>query len=82
MPKSADFAARAFARAAPHMPGVETWGPAPAPLTILRARHRRRFLVKAGKRVHVQAVLRQWLARVKVANQVRVQVDIDPYSFL
>lgn len=64
------------------MPGVETWGPAPAPLTILRARHRRRFLVKAGKRVHVQAVLRQWLARVKVANQVRVQVDIDPYSFL
>ncbi len=80
--EAADFAARAFARAAPHMPGVETWGPAPAPLTILRARHRRRFLVKAGKRVHLQAVLREWLTRVKVANQVRVQVDIDPYSFL
>ena len=80
--ESADFAARAFARAAPQMPGVETFGPAPAPLAILRARHRRRFLVKTERRVHLQAVLRQWLGRVKVAAQVRVQVDIDPYSFL
>jgi primosomal protein N' (replication factor Y) len=79
---SADFAARAFARTAPQMPGVETLGPAPAPLAVLRARHRRRFLVKATRAVHLQAVLRQWLGRVKVSPQVRVQVDIDPYSFL
>jgi primosomal protein N' (replication factor Y) len=79
---SADFTARAFARAAPHMPGVETWGPAPAPLAILRARHRRRFLVKAKRGVNLQAVLRQWLGKVKVPTRVRVQVDIDPYSFL
>jgi len=80
--ESADFTARAFARAAPQMPGVETFGPAPAPLSILRARHRRRFLVKARRGVHLQAVLREWLGRVRVAAQVRVQVDIDPYSFL
>ena len=79
---SADFAARAFARAAPQMPGVETLGPAPAPLAVLRGRHRRRFLVKARRDVNLQAVLRQWLGRVKVASAVRVQVDIDPYSFL
>jgi primosomal protein N' (replication factor Y) len=80
--ESAEFTARAFARAAPQMPGVETLGPAPAPLAVLRGRHRRRFLVKARRDVHLQAVLRQWLARVKVAGTVRVQVDIDPYSFL
>jgi len=80
--EAVDFAARAFARAAPHLPGVTTFGPAPAPLSVLRARHRRRFLVKAERRVHLQAVLRDWLAHVKVAAQVRVQVDIDPYSFL
>ncbi len=80
--ESADFTARAFARAAPQMPGVETLGPAPAPLAVLRGRHRRRFLVKARRGVNLQAVLRQWLARVKVATSVRVQVDIDPYSFL
>jgi primosomal protein N' (replication factor Y) (superfamily II helicase) len=64
------------------MPWVETLGPAPAPLAVLRARHRRRFLVKAERRVQLQAVLRQWVQRVKVAAQVRVQVDIDPYNFL
>ena len=80
--ESADFAARAFARAAPQMPGVEMLGPAPAPLAMLRGRHRRRFLVKAQRDVHLQAVLRQWLAKVKVPASVRVQVDIDPYSFL
>jgi primosomal protein N' (replication factor Y) (superfamily II helicase) len=79
---SVDFTARAFARAAPQMPGVETWGPAPAPLAILRGRHRRRFLVKAKRGINLQAVLRQWLGRVKVPGAVRVQVDIDPYSFL
>jgi primosomal protein N' (replication factor Y) (superfamily II helicase) len=80
--ESADFTGRALARAAPHLPGVETLGPAPAPLRILRGRHRRRFLVKARRDVNLQAVVRQWLARVKVPGNVRLQVDIDPYSFL
>src|SRR5579883_111623 len=80
--ESADLAARAFARAVPHMPGVEVLGPAPAPLAVLRGRHRRRFLVKTKRNVNIQAVLREWLARVKVPSSVRVQVDIDPYSFL
>jgi primosomal protein N' (replication factor Y) (superfamily II helicase) len=80
--ESVDFAARAFARAAPHMPGVECLGPAPAPLAILRGRHRRRFLVKARRGVNLQAVLREWLARVKLPSNVRLQVDVDPYSFM
>jgi primosomal protein N' (replication factor Y) len=80
--ESADFTGRALARAAPHLPGVETLGPAPAPLRVLRGRHRRRFLVKARRDVNLQAVVRQWLARVKVPSNVRLQVDIDPYSFL
>jgi primosomal protein N' (replication factor Y) len=80
--EAADFAARALARAAPHLPGVEVLGPAPAPLAILRGRHRRRLLVKAGREVNLQAILRDWLARVKLVGSVRLQVDIDPYSFL
>ena len=80
--EAAEFAARALARAAPQLPGMTVLGPAPAPLAILRARHRRRFLVKAERGVSLQAALRDWLGRVKVAGSVRVQVDIDPYSFL
>ncbi|HEY7992064.1 MAG TPA: primosomal protein N' [Stellaceae bacterium] len=78
----AESAARAYARSTPHLPGVEVFGPAPAPLQILRGRHRKRFLVKARRNVRIQQVMRDWLARVKVTSTVRVQVDIDPYSFL
>jgi primosomal protein N' (replication factor Y) len=57
-------------------------GPAPAPLAILRGRHRRRFLVKSGREVNVQAVLTEWLSQVRLAGNARIQVDIDPYNFL
>src|SRR5579872_382856 len=80
--ENADFAARALARAAPHLPGVTVLGPAPAPLAVLRGRHRRRLLLQAERGVNVQAVLREWLTKVKFAGSVRLQVDIDPYSFL
>ena len=80
--ESADVAARALARAAPHLPGVTILGPAPAPLAVLRGRHRRRLLLQAERGVNVQAVLREWLAKVRMAGSVRLQVDVDPYSFL
>ncbi len=74
------FATR-LSRVAPHGGGVEVLGPAPAPMALLRGKHRRRFLVKAPRGVNLQVLLRQWLGRVEVPNGVRVQVDIDPYSF-
>ncbi|MBV9554062.1 MAG: primosomal protein N' [Alphaproteobacteria bacterium] len=79
---AADFAARALARAAPQLPGVTVLGPAPAPLAVLRGRHRRRLLVQAERAVNLQAVLREWLAKVRLAGATRLQVDVDPYSFL
>jgi primosomal protein N' (replication factor Y) (superfamily II helicase) len=80
--ESCDFAAGALSRAAPQLPGVTVLGPAPAPLAVLRGRHRRRFLVKAGREVRLQAVLHDWLSRVRTAGSAKIQVDIDPYSFL
>ena len=80
--ETCDFTARALSRAAPQLPGIAVLGPAPAPLAVLRGRHRRRFLVKAGREVRLQAVLRDWLSRVRTAGSARIQVDIDPYSFL
>src|SRR5947208_1863438 len=60
--ESCDFTARALSRAAPQLPGLTVLGPAPAPLAVLRGRHRRRFLVKAGREVRLQAVLGDWLS--------------------
>lgn len=74
--------ARALARCAPTIEGVRVLGPAPAPLSVLRGRHRWRLLMKAERGISVQDLLRQWLPRVRVPNAVRVQVDVDPHSFL
>jgi primosomal protein N' (replication factor Y) len=81
-PAAVDRAARDLARAAPKAPGVDILGPAPAPFALLRGRHRRRFLLKAGRDVTVQPIVRDWLAALPARGKVRVQVDIDPYSFL
>ena len=77
-----DEAARALARSAPRVEGVTILGPAPAPLAVLRGRHRRRFLVKAPRGFRLQALLRPWIGQAKLPSAVRLQVDIDPYSFL
>ncbi len=79
---AADRAARVIARHAPHVEGIEILGPAPAPLAMLRGRHRRRFLVKAQRDMPLQGALRAWLHALNLPASVRVQVDVDPYSFL
>ena len=76
-----EAAARAIAAAAPHLDGVRVLGPAPAPLALLRGRHRRRLLLKTRREVDIQAVLLQWLAPVSLPGSVRLQIDVDPYSF-
>ena len=77
-----DEACALLARAAPRLAGVEVLGPAPAPLAILRRRHRRRFLVKARRGLSVQNLLGDWIGAVTLPRAVRLQVDVDPYSFL
>ena len=77
-----DALARDLGRAAPHGAGVEVLGPAPAPLSVLRGRHRRRLLLKTRRDVAVQPILREWLAKVVVPRGARVEVDVDPVSFL
>jgi len=75
-------AVKSLNRTAPRDDKVQTLGPAEAPIKLLRGRHRRRFLLKAGKNVNVQARIRRWMAAAQVPRKIRVHVDIDPYSFL
>jgi primosomal protein N' (replication factor Y) len=81
-PAAAADGARRLARTAPHDDAVRVLGPAPAPLSLLRGRHRHRLLLMASKEVAVQGLVRAWLGRADLPRPVRVQVDIDPYSFL
>ena len=71
-----------LAQAIPNAERLEVYGPANAPLALVRGRRRKRLLVRADRDVNLQAFLRAWLQRVKVPGSVRLTVDVDPYSFL
>ena len=73
---------RAMAAAAPNAEGVEVYGPADAPQSLVRGRRRKRFLVRADRTVDLQGFLAAWRARFKPPASVRVTIDVDPYSFL
>lgn len=75
--------ARAMRQCAPHQDGISILGPAEAPIAIVRERHRFRLLVHGQLGVNLQAWLRQWLSACpKERGSLRVQVDVDPQSFL
>ncbi len=74
--------AKAMGEKAPIVEGLDLWGPAPAPLSVIRGMHRRRFLIRANRGVDVSAFLAAWASRVKLHSAVRVQIDVDPYSFM
>jgi primosomal protein N' (replication factor Y) len=78
----ADLTAQWLGNHAPQGEGLVVLGPAPAPLAILRGRHRRRLLLKARRDIAVQPILRAWLADLPRAGDVTVSVDVDPVSFL
>ena len=78
----ADLVARRISHSAPKVEGMAVFGPAPAPLAMLRGRHRQRLLVHARRTLDVQDVIRDWLADIDWSAKVRVSVDVDPYSFL
>jgi primosomal protein N' (replication factor Y) len=70
-------------RTAPQNPDVDVLGPAEAPLAVIRGRHRFRLLVQAPRTVDMQGWFRAWLAAAPPPRGgVRVQIDIDPQSFL
>jgi primosomal protein N' (replication factor Y) (superfamily II helicase) len=79
----AALVARELAHAAPSASRIEVLGPAEAPLAVIRGRHRWRLLVKAPRELDIQGYLRLWLGNLrKLPSDVRLTVDIDPYSFL
>jgi len=75
--------ARALRRAAPDSSDIHVLGPAEAPLALVAGRHRFRLLIHGGRRADIQTFLRAMLASgPRLRGSVRIQVDVDPQSFL
>ncbi len=79
---AAEETARMIGRSAPDSAEMHVYGPAPAPLAMLRGRHRFRLLVHAKRGFAVQDAIRDWLGALSWSARVRVAVDVDPYSFV
>lgn len=75
------LAAIELGKTAPHGPGLQTLGPAEAPLYRLRGKFRRRLLVRADKSLDIQKTIAAWVGGLKLPSTIRVQIDIDPQSF-
>ena len=65
----AEGVARRIGAAAPRVEGMAVFGPAPAPLAMLRGRHRQRLLVHAARMLDVQDVIRDWLGGARLERQ-------------
>lgn len=74
--------ARHLLSAAPQSDGLRLFGPADAPVSMVRGRHRIRLLAQSGKDFDLSGYVRFWLENAnKPTGNLRVQVDIDPVSF-
>jgi primosomal protein N' (replication factor Y) len=79
----AESFARSLATHAPKDDQVRVLGPAEAPIAVVRGRHRFRLLVKSPRVLDLSAYLRDWLAKApRPRGNVRLEVDVDPTSFL
>ncbi|WP_455476238.1 primosomal protein N' [Bartonella sp. B17] len=81
--QAAEHYARALRQAAPREKNVSLMGPAEAQLALVRGRYRFRLLLQGKRSFNMQDFIRAILASApKIPSSVRVQIDIDPQSFL
>jgi primosomal protein N' (replication factor Y) len=79
----AESYARWLAAHAPLSGDVRLLGPAEAPLSMIRGRHRWRLLVSSPRNFDLSHYVREWLASAPPARgSLHVQADVDPQSFL
>ncbi|MBN9005774.1 MAG: primosomal protein N' [Rhizobiales bacterium] len=80
---TAEGFARHLAKVAPIDESIQVLGPAEAPLAVIKGRYRFRLLVKSARGVDLSGYLRDWLAAgPKTKGNLKLEVDVDPQSFL
>jgi primosomal protein N' (replication factor Y) len=80
---TAESFARRLVATAPRDERILVLGPAEAPLAVIKGRYRFRLLVKSARNVDLSDYLRHWLAAsAKPTGNLKLEVDVDPQSFL
>jgi primosomal protein N' (replication factor Y) len=80
---TAEGYARKLVAIAPRDERVQLLGPAEAPLAVIKGRYRFRLLLKSARGFDLSDYLRHWLAASpKPKGNLKLEVDVDPQSFL
>jgi primosomal protein N' (replication factor Y) (superfamily II helicase) len=80
---TAEGYARNLVAIAPLDERVQLLGPAEAPLAVIKGRYRFRLLLKSARGFDLSDYLRHWLAASpKPKGNLKLEVDVDPQSFL
>ncbi len=74
--------ARDIVKSAPTNDNIRILGPVPAPMYLLRGRYRQRILIKAPLNINIQSFLRKIISIQKPYSDIKIKVDVDPYSFV
>ena len=81
--REAENHAKALRLACPKTEDVRVLGPAEAPIHLVRSRYRFRLLIHAQRSFNLQDWMRGWFAGApKPRGSIRVQIDVDPQSFV
>jgi primosomal protein N' (replication factor Y) len=74
--------ARELSRHADFGNKFEIMGPIPAPLYQVQGKFRYHTLIKADRKLNIQKMIKHWISKIKIPNNVNIKVDIDPYNFI
>ncbi|MBR1734448.1 MAG: primosomal protein N' [Alphaproteobacteria bacterium] len=77
-----ELTAKKLAASFPINGGIELFGPTPAPLFLLRGRTRWRILLKSSKKIAMSKFIKNWISSQKLPKNIKIQIDIDPITFL
>jgi primosomal protein N' (replication factor Y) len=72
---------QALSKNMPDLDGITILGPSPAPMYVLKRQYRHRFIIIAARDISIQKIVKQWLNSVQRPRNIKIRVDVDPYSF-
>lgn len=61
---------------------IKIFGPAPAPLFMIRGKVRWRILLKSNRKNALNTEISTWLSQIKIPPDIKITIDIDPITFL
>ena len=80
--KKTDVFAQKFISVAPKVNDLTILGPSEPVMGRIRGRYRRRILVQSRLDFNLSKYMQLWRDKIKIHANIKLQIDIDPQSFM